>query len=44
MTDVPATMPPRAEEKKRASIRELVAATEIDVRLFGMVVALLESK
>jgi D-xylose transport system permease protein len=40
MTDVPATVPPRAGEQKRPSTRELVAATEIDVRLFGMVVAL----
>ena len=41
MTDVPATMPQQAEERKRSSPREMVAATEIDLRLFGMVVALL---
>jgi D-xylose transport system permease protein len=39
--DVPATLPQQAELKPRPSIRDMVAATEIDVRLFGMVVALL---
>jgi D-xylose transport system permease protein len=41
MTDVPATMPQQAGGRKRSSPREMVAATEIDLRLFGMVVALL---
>jgi D-xylose transport system permease protein len=42
MTDVPATVPQQAQEQqKRPSVREMVAATEIDIRLFGMVVALL---
>src|SRR5262245_4577098 len=42
MADVPATLPQQAQEQqKRPSIRELVAATEVDLRLFGMVVALL---
>ena len=42
MTDVPATVPQQAQEQqKRPSVRELVAATEIDLRLFGMLVALL---
>ena len=42
MTDVPATAPTQArQDRPRASIKDLVAATEIDLRLFGMVVALL---
>jgi D-xylose transport system permease protein len=41
MADVPAALPQQVELKPRPSLRELVAATEIDVRLFGMVVALL---
>lgn len=42
MTDVPATVPQQAQDQQqRQSIRDLVAATEIDVRLFGMVVALI---
>jgi len=41
MTDVPATMPQQAQSSPRSSLRELVQATEIDVRLFGMVVALI---
>ena len=47
MADVPAALPQSAEvqpadlKKPRPSIRELLATTEVDVRLFGMVVALL---
>jgi D-xylose transport system permease protein len=40
MTDVPATLPQQAENRQRPSLRELVQATEVDLRLFGMVVAL----
>jgi D-xylose transport system permease protein len=39
MADVPATM--QAKSGPRPSIRDLIASTEIDVRLFGMVVALI---
>ena len=41
MTDVPATLPGQAEGRPRPSIGDLITATEIDIRLFGMVVALL---
>jgi D-xylose transport system permease protein len=40
VTDVPATLPQQAQARRRPPIRELVQATEIDLRLFGMVVAL----
>ncbi|HET7678335.1 MAG TPA: hypothetical protein VFK38_10860 [Candidatus Limnocylindrales bacterium] len=40
MSDVPAALPQQTETRARPSLRELVAATEIDLRLFGMVVAL----
>ncbi len=39
LTDA-ATAPPRAQQSPLASLRRLVAATEIDLRLFGMLVAL----
>lgn len=41
MADVPAAVPQQAESRERPSIRDLISATEIDLRLFGMVVALL---
>lgn len=41
MAEVPATLPQRADARGRPSIRDLVQATEINLRLFGMVVALL---
>jgi D-xylose transport system permease protein len=40
MADVPATLPQQVERRSRPSLRDLVSATEIDLRLFGMVVAL----
>jgi D-xylose transport system permease protein len=40
MADVPATRPRQVEGRSRPSFRDLVSATEIDLRLFGMVVAL----
>ena len=40
MADVPATVPQRAEGGARPRIRDLIQATEVDLRLFGMVVAL----
>ena len=40
MADVPATLPQRAEGGERPRIRDLVQATEVDLRLFGMVIAL----
>lgn len=41
MTDVATTATGPAEEPRRPSLRRLVAATEIDLRLFGMVAALI---
>ena len=41
MADVPAALPQQAKGRERPSIRDLIAATELDVRLFGMVVALI---
>jgi D-xylose transport system permease protein len=40
MADVSATAPGRAAAPGRRSIRDLIAQTEIDLRLFGMLVAL----
>ena len=40
MADVPAALPQKAEGGARPSIRDLIAATEVDLRLFGMVLAL----
>ncbi len=40
MTDIPAAVPQPAGQRPRLSVRGLVAATEVDLRLFGMVVAL----
>ena len=40
MTNVADTAPGQAQAPPRTSIRGLIAATEIDLRLFGMLVAL----
>jgi D-xylose transport system permease protein len=41
MADVPAALPRQAERRERPPIRDLITATEVDLRLFGMVVALI---
>lgn len=40
MTDVAGAVPGKTKEATRLSVRGLIAATEIDLRLFGMLVAL----
>ena len=41
MADAPATVSQGADRRARPPLRDLVAATEIDLRLFGMVLALI---